>query len=94
MQDPHGVTPYIIQLIVLAVGIALIASHKHWSDHVLAIASGVFFINIFWITMVLGHDLKIWSFIRNSPIGNICLIGLLVVNLLFIALRALIKLFF
>lgn len=93
MQNPQGIVPFLLQLLVLAVGIVLIATHKYWSDHVLAIASGIFFINIFWVTMVLAHDVKIWSFIRNSVIGNIFMIGLIVLNLLFIAVKAFLKLF-
>jgi len=66
MKTPQGITPYILQMAVLGVGIALIATGRSWNDRILATASGIFFINIFWVTMVLGNDFKAWSFIRNT----------------------------
>jgi len=93
MKTPQGITPYIIQMAVLGVGIALIATSRYWSDHILALASGIFFINIFWVTMVLGNDFRIWSFLRNSAAGNIFMIGVIVANLGFIAVKAFMRLF-
>jgi len=93
MKTPQGITPYIIQMIVLGVGIALIATSRYWSDHTLALVSGIFFINIFWVTMVLGNDFRIWSFLRNSAAGNIFMFGVIVANLGFIAVKAFMRLF-
>lgn len=93
MQISQGITPIILQLLTLVVGIALIATSRFWSDHTLAVASGIFFINIFWVTMVLGHDFKAWSFLRNTAPGNIFMIAAIVGNLGFIAVRALMRLF-
>jgi hypothetical protein len=90
---PQGITPVILQLFALGVGITLIVTRNYWSDHTLALASGVFFINIFWVTMILGNDLRIWSFLRNSAIGNIFMIGVILINLIFIAVKAIIQLF-
>ncbi|MBP7586117.1 MAG: hypothetical protein KBA61_18895 [Spirochaetes bacterium] len=92
MQTPQGIVPYVMQFIVLAVGIALIATSARWNDRTLVIASGIFFINIFWVTMVLGHDFRIWSFLRNTGAGNVFLIGLILANLLYIAVKAFINL--
>ncbi len=93
MQISEGITPIILQLLALAVGIALIATAGFWNDHTLAVASGIFFINIFWVTMVLGHDFKAWSFLRNTGPGNTFMIAVIVGNLGFIAVRAIKKLF-
>lgn len=67
----------IIQLLVLLVGVGLFLSRRQWSDPILALASGLFFINIFLVTVVLGNDLKIWSRLRNSLPGNLFMIGLI-----------------
>lgn len=93
MKPPEGITPYLVQLLVLAVGIALVATSGRWGDRALVIASGVFFINIFWVTMVLGNDIRVWSFLRNSAVGNIFMVAVILGNLIYIAARAFIKLF-
>ncbi len=93
MKPPEGITPYLVQLLVLGVGIALIATSGRWGDRVLVIASGVFFINIFWVTMVLGNDIRVWSFLRNSAVGNIFMVAVILGNLIYIAARAFVRLF-
>jgi hypothetical protein len=93
MKAPEGITPYLVQFLVLGVGIALVATSGRWSDRTLALASGVFFINIFWVTMVLGNDLRIWSFLRNSAVGTMFMGAVILGNLIYIAVRAFIRLF-
>ena len=93
MKTQRGITPYLLQLSALGTGIVLITTSPYWSDPILAAASGIFFINIFWITVILGHDIRIWSFLRNSKTGNLFMIGLILANLAFILLKALVNLF-
>jgi len=87
-SEPGSYTALIVQFLVLATGIALIASNRYWNKGPAVIASGIFFINIFWITMVLTYNLKIWSFLRNSVAGGIFMIGIILVNLITVAVLA------
>lgn len=85
---PGTPTALLLQFLCLTIGIALILSNRYWNRGPAVIASGIFFINIFWITMVITYDLKIWSALRNTPAGNIIMIGSLVINLLCILVLA------
>jgi hypothetical protein len=88
MHEPGGIGSFLLQLLVLAVGVTLIATSGYWSRPLLVVASGVFFVNIFWVTLILGHDLRIWSFVRNTAAGNIFMLAVILANLLFIAVTA------
>lgn len=87
-SEPGSSTALLIQLLVLATGIALIIVNRYWNKGPAVTASGIFFINIFWVTMVLTYDLKIWSFMRNSVAGGILMIGVILVNLIAVAVLA------
>jgi hypothetical protein len=84
---------FLPQLLTLIVGIAIIATRTMWGDATLAIVSGLFFLNICWVTLVLAHDLKIWAWLRNSLIGGIFMFGLILSNLALIFILAVIRLF-
>ncbi len=86
--EPGSSTALLIQLLVLATGIALIIVNRYWNKGPAVTASGIFFINIFWVTMVLTYDLKIWSLMRNSVAGGIFMIGVVLVNLIAVAVLA------
>jgi hypothetical protein len=81
-------TSYLLQCAVLLLGIALLIVNRYWNRGPAVDASGLFFINIFWITMVLGHDLPIWSALRNSVAGGLIMLSILAINLIAIALLA------
>lgn len=81
---PGTPTALLLQFLCLTIGIALILSNRYWNRGPAVIASGIFFINIFWITMVITYDLRIWSPLRNSAAGNISMISLLIINLLIV----------
>lgn len=87
-SDPGSSTAIILQFLVLVTGIALIIVNRYWNKGPAVTASGIFFINIFWVTMVLTYDLKIWSFMRNSVAGGIFMIGVILVNLIAVAVLA------
>ena len=87
-SEPGTFTALIVQFLILAAGIALILSSRYWDKGPAVIASGIFFINLFWITMVLTYDLKIWSLLRNSAAGGLLMIGIVVVNLLVVIILA------
>lgn len=80
-----------MQLLLLVVGAALVLSRNYWGKPLPVLLSGVFFINLCWITLVLGHDLKIWAWLRNNIAGNLALIGIIVVNLIAVAVTAFIS---
>ena len=79
----------LLQLLVLAVGIGILFLNRWIYRGPAVTAAGIFFINLFWVTMVLGHDLKIWSWLRNTKAGGIILLGIIVVNLIVVAVLAL-----
>jgi lysylphosphatidylglycerol synthetase-like protein (DUF2156 family) len=87
-SEPGSSAAIIVQFLVLATGIALIIVNRYWNKGPAVTASGIFFINIFWVTMVLTYDLKIWSFMRNSVAGGIFMIGVILVNLIVVAVLA------
>lgn len=87
-NESGSYTPLILQFLCLVTGIALIVSNRYWNRGPAVIASGIFFINIFWITMVLAHDFKIWSILRNTVAGGILMIGIIVLNLIAVAVLA------
>ena len=87
-NEPVSHNALILQFLCLAAGIALIISNRYWNRGPAVIASGIFFINIFWITMVLSYDLKIWSLLRNTVAGGIFMIGILILNLIAVAVLA------
>ncbi len=78
-----------MQLLLLVVGLALIFSRHHWGKPMPVLLAGIFFLNLSWITLVLGHNLAIWSWIRNSLIGNLAMIVIVLANLLAIVISAL-----
>ncbi len=78
----------IMQAVLLIAGGALILSSRYWGKPSAVLASGIFFINLFWVTMVLGHDIKLWSFMRNSLVGNIFMILVILINLIAVAVLA------
>ncbi|HOF00576.1 MAG TPA: hypothetical protein PK385_04955 [Spirochaetota bacterium] len=79
----------LMQAVLLIVGAALILTRRYWGKPSAVVAAGIFFINLFCVTMVLGHDIKIWSFIRNSLIGNIFMISVILINLIAVVVLAL-----
>ena len=87
-SEPGSSTALILQFVVLATGIAIIVANRYWNKGPAVTASGIFFINIFWVTMVLTYDLKIWSFLRNTVAGGIFLISVILVNLIVVAVLA------
>jgi hypothetical protein len=93
IQQPGGTVSLILQLSVLIVGIVLIVTSRYWSNRPAVIASGIFFINIFWITMVLRYDLRIWSLIRNTVPGALIMLAVPLINLGAVAFLALAGLF-
>lgn len=93
VQHPGGAVSLILQLSVLIVGVVLIFSSRYWSNRPAVIASGIFFINIFWITMVLRYDLRIWSLIRNTVPGALIMLAVPLINLAAVAFLALAGLF-
>lgn len=93
-EKTGGVVGMLLQAALLVAGIALIVFARYWNRGPAVVASGVFFINLFWITMVLSHDVKLWSVLRNTKAGNVALLAIVLVNLLAIALLALFGDFF
>jgi len=87
-SDSGNSSQLIIQFLLLGAGIALILSNRYWNKGPAVIASGIFFINLFWITLVLSYDLKIWSLVRNTAAGGLIMIGIVVVNLLVVIVLA------
>lgn len=81
-------TSIILQVLLLIAGIALILSNNYWNRGPAVTASGIFFINLFWITIVLSHDLKVWSLLRNTKTGGLILLGILILNLLSVFILA------
>lgn len=77
-----------MQLLLLVVGSSLVLSRNYWGKPLPVLLSGVFFIILCWLTLVLGHDLKIWAWLRNNIAGNVTMIGIIVVNLIAIAVTA------
>jgi hypothetical protein len=77
-----------MQLLLLLVGASLVLSHNYWDNPLPVLLSGVFFINLCWITLVLGHDLKIWGWLRNHIAGNLAMIAIILVNLIAVAVTA------
>lgn len=75
-----GLKALILQLLLLAAGIGIILLNNYRYRGPAVTATGVFFINLFWVTMVLGHDLKIWSWLRNTKAGGLILLGIVVAN--------------
>lgn len=91
LSDPPmtgNLTSYLLQFAVLLLGIALLIVNRYWNKGPAVDASGIFFINIFWITMVLGHDLPIWSALRNTVAGGLILLSILAINLIAVAVLA------
>lgn len=80
-----------MQLLLLLVGLSLVLSRDYWGKPLPVLLSGIFFINLCWITLVLGHDLKIWAWLRNNIVGNLALISIVVVNLIAVAVTAIIS---
>ena len=80
-----------IQVLLLLVGAALMLSRNYWGKPLPVLLSGIFFMNLCWITLVLGHDLKIWAWLRNNIAGNLALIGIIVVNLIAVVVTAFIS---
>lgn len=80
-----------IQVLLLLVGAALMLSWNYWGKPLPVLLSGIFFMNLCWITLVLGHDLKIWAWLRNNIVGNLTMIGIIVVNLIAVAVTAFIS---
>ncbi len=80
-----------IQVLLLLVGAALVLSRNYWGKPLPVLLSGIFFMNLCWITLVLGHDLKIWAWLRNNIAGNLALIGIIVVNLIAVVVTAFIS---
>lgn len=80
---------FFLQLLVLVVGIGIILLNRWMYKGPAVTAAGIFFINLFWVTMVLGHDLRIWSWLRNTKSGGIILLGIIIVNLLVVLVLAL-----
>jgi len=87
-SEPGSSTALILQFLVLATGIAIIIANRYWNKGPAVTASGIFFINIFWVTMVLTYDFKIWSFLRNTVAGGIFLISVILINLIVVAVLA------
>lgn len=81
----------ILQLLVLVTGIGILFFNHYWNRGPAVTASGIFFINIFWITMVLSYDLKIWSWLRNTKAGGLILLGIILVNLVLVVVLAALK---
>jgi hypothetical protein len=77
-----------MQLLLLLVGASLVLSHNYWDNSLPVLLSGIFFINLCWITLVLGHDLKVWTWLRNNSAGNLAMIAIIVVNLIAVAVTA------
>ena len=77
-----------MQLLLLVVGSSLVLSRDYWGKPLTVLLSGVFFINLCWITLVLGHVLKIWAWLRNNIAGYVAMIGIIVVNLSAVAVTA------
>ena len=73
---------FLLQILVLLTGIALILTAVYLNKGPAVLASGVFFVNIFWVTMVLSHDIKIWSFLRYTVAGGVFMISVIVLNLI------------
>ncbi len=71
-----------MQLLLLLVGLTLVLSRNYWGKPLSVLLAGAFFINLCWITLVLGHDLKIWAWLRNNIVGNLALIAIIVANLM------------
>lgn len=87
--QPGSVSPLMLQILCLVVGIAIIVGSPSCGNKSRAVlASGIFFINIFWTTMVLEHDLRIWSWLRNSLPGNSVLLLIVASNLVVVAVLA------
>jgi amino acid permease len=93
-SESGGFSQIVIQFLLLVVGIALILSNQYWNKGPAVIASGIFFINLFWLTMVLSYDLKIWSLLRNTAAGGLFMIGIIVINLLAVIILALFSNYF
>jgi hypothetical protein len=83
-----NLTSCLLQFAVLLPGIALFIMNRYWNKGPAIDVSGIFFINIFWITMVLEHDLPIWSALRNTVAGALIMLSILVINLIAIAVLA------
>lgn len=88
-HEPGSPVALILQFAILVLGIGLLVVNRYWNRGPAVDASGVFFINLFWITMVLTYDLSMWSALRNTLIGGLILIGIVVINLIVIAALAL-----
>lgn len=84
-HEPGSPVALMLQFAILIVGIGLLVVNRYWNRGPAVDASGIFFINLFWITMVLTYDLPIWSALRNTLIGALILIGIVIVNLIVIA---------
>lgn len=89
--DPGSYKALMLQFAALFTGIAILILNRYQYRGPAVTASGIFFINLFWVTMILGHDLPVWALLRNTMAGGIFLIGVILVNLLVILILALIK---
>lgn len=88
VSDGSSLQKFGMQILLLVVGVALILSRDYWGKPNAALLSGVFFLNLLWITLVLGHDFVIWSWLRNNIVGNIVMILIILANLVAVFVSA------
>ena len=93
-ENPYSPVALGLQLLCLATGMLLIYLRKNFSDPFVVLLSGMFFINIFWVTVVLAFDWPVWSALRNSVIGNLILFSIILLNLVAVAVRGFYSNFF
>ncbi len=92
--QPGGPGALLLQAGILFLGIGLLVANRFWPRGPAVTASGIFFINLFWITVILAYDLPLWSWLRNSAAGGIILLSIVALNLLAVVLLALFSRFF
>ncbi|AFM11510.1 hypothetical protein [Turneriella parva] len=86
--DGNPLQKFAMQILLLVVGVALVLSRDYWGKPHAVLLAGVFFLNLLWITVVLGHDLPIWSWLRNNIVGNLAMILIILANIVAIVVSA------
>lgn len=86
--DGNPLQKFAMQILLLVVGVALVLSRDYWGKPRAVLLAGVFFLNLLWITVVLGHDLPIWSWLRNNIVGNLAMILIILANIVAIVVSA------
>lgn len=71
---------FVMQLLLVVVGVTLILTRDFWAKPLTVLLAGIFFLNLCWVTLVLGYDLKIWAWLRNNLVGNLFLMGVILAN--------------